>query len=234
MATDQAFYNIFADLKFISRWSKKARIEMYEIFMREMRPAEESTILDVGVSITGNERIQENILEKLYPHPHRITMLGIHDGAFLEEVYKGSRYIRYDANCPFPFPDRFFDISYCNSVLEHVGQRDQQKRFVAELLRVSRKIFLITPNRAYPVDFHKMYPFLHWLPMNIYRRILGLLGDPFYSKPENLNLLYKKDLASLLKEQGAPFRIISYKWFGLPAHLIAIVSAEMNHEDTKA
>jgi SAM-dependent methyltransferase len=221
--TDKHFYNNFvANIRFFSKLSQEARAEMYEIFLKEVSPSPEDSILDIGVSVTEQERLEENILEKLYPYASKITMLGIHDGAFLEQVYPGTKYVRVDPENPFPFADNQFDICFCNAVLEHVGDHQKQKEFVREILRVSRKVFLTTPNRAYPVDFHKFFPFLHWLPMNWYRKIISWTGDDFYSKKENLNLLYKEDLSDVFKDQGVPFRILKYIWYGLPAHLIAV------------
>jgi SAM-dependent methyltransferase len=220
---DQDFYNPFlANFKWLGKMSRKARIEMYEIFLREVSPTPESTILDVGVSVTHDERTEENILEKLYPYSNRITMLGIHDGTSLEKHYSGARYIRYQGDSVFPFSDNEFDICYCHAVLEHVGEEKIQQQFIRELLRVGRKLFLTTPNRAYPIDFHKMLPLLHWLPMKTYRRIIAVTGDKFYSQNENLNLLYKSDLRRLFQFEGEPFRILSHRWFGLPANLIVI------------
>ncbi len=221
--SDKAFYHhILSDNKLLNNLARRAREEMYGIFLQETSPTAQSAILDVGVSVTENERLEENILEKRYQYPDRITMLGIHEGAFLEKLYPGTTYVRYDGISTFPFSDNQFDICYCNAVLEHVGDERNQKEFIREILRVCRKVFLTTPNRAYPIDFHKMMPFLHWLPMDWYRGIILLMGDTFYSKKENLNLLYKNDLRRLFQTEGIPFQIHTYKWFGLPAYLIVV------------
>lgn len=224
---DKTFYNHYlAGSGLVSRMSRQARTEMYELFLQEMSPTPQSSILDIGVSVTEQERLEENILEQLYPYPSRITMLGIHEGSFLEQIYPGTRYVRHMPGSSFPFADNEFDVCYCNAVLEHVGEEQNQREFVREVLRISRKVFLTTPNRAYPLDFHKMLPFLHWLPMGWYRKIISWSGDTFYSKKENLNLLYKRDLIRLFEGEGVPFRVTAYKWFGLPAHLIAVAKKE--------
>ena len=221
--SDQTFYNHFAaNIHFFSKLSRKARTEMYEMFMREIAPGPQTTILDIGVSVTEQERLEENILEQLYPYKENITMVGIHEGRFLESVYSGAKYVQHIPGSPRPFADHHFDACYCNAVLEHVGEEESQCKFIAEVLRVTKKLFLTTPNRAYPVDFHKMLPFLHWLPMNAYRKIISWMGDEFYSKKENLNLLFKNDLKRLMQNQGVEFRIVDYWWMGLPAHLIVV------------
>jgi len=222
MSDKTFYYHMLSGSRLVMKMARHAREQVYKMFLKEMSPTPQSMILDVGVSVTENERLEENILEKIYPYRNRITMLGIHDGAFLQEIYTGAKYVRYEGGSTFPFSDNQFDICYCNAVLEHVGEEKSQKEFVREILRVSRKVFLTTPNRAYPIDFHKMLPFLHWLPLAWYRKIIGLMGDTFYSKRENLNLLYKNDLHRLFQGQGVPFRIHTYKWLGLPAYLIVV------------
>ena len=63
-----------------------------------------------------------------------------------------------------PFADREFDVAFSNAVVEHVGGRTDQERFVRELCRVAKRIFVTTPNRLFPVDPHTLLPVVHWLP----------------------------------------------------------------------
>lgn len=63
-----------------------------------------------------------------------------------------------------PFPDQSFDLVFSNSVIEHVGELDAQRRFAAEIARVGRNYWVQTPNRYFPVEQHLMTPFVHWLP----------------------------------------------------------------------
>jgi hypothetical protein len=46
-------------------------------------------------------------------------------------------------------------------------------------------------------EFHTVTPFLHWLPPHMFRKSVKMLGNDFYSKEENLNLLSEKDLRAL-------------------------------------
>ena len=63
-----------------------------------------------------------------------------------------------------PFPDDSFDIGFSNAVVEHLPDLESQTAFVGELCRVSRRVFLTTPNRWFPVDTHTLVPLAHWLP----------------------------------------------------------------------
>src|SRR5690349_18318820 len=70
-----------------------------------------------------------------------------------------------------PFRDQSFDIVFSNSVIEHVGDGESQRRFAAEIARVGRAYWVQTPNRLFPVEPHLLTPFLHFLPARWQRRI---------------------------------------------------------------
>jgi hypothetical protein len=64
-----------------------------------------------------------------------------------------------------PFRDGSFDLVFSNSVIEHVGSREDQARFAAEIARVGRQFWVQTPNRYFPVEQHLWTPLIHWLPL---------------------------------------------------------------------
>jgi SAM-dependent methyltransferase len=63
-----------------------------------------------------------------------------------------------------PFADQSFELVFSNSVIEHVGSREQQARFAAEIARVGKQYWVQTPNRYFPIEHHLWTPFIHWLP----------------------------------------------------------------------
>lgn len=175
--------------------SAHARRIMFERFMNSLSPDRESRVLDVGV--TCDRRSDSNFFEKYYEHKDRITAVGLEDASFLEQDFPGLQFIKADA-MELPFRDKEFDIAVSWAVIEHVGSRQRQKRFLSELLRVSKRSFITTPNRWYPIEFHTVMPFLHWLPPETFRGILKTLGMNFFASEENLNLLDEKSLLDLL------------------------------------
>ena len=70
-----------------------------------------------------------------------------------------------------PFGDHSFDIVFSNSVIEHVGDAERQRRFANEIARVGRAYWVETPNRWFPVEPHLLTPFLHFLPKRWQRSI---------------------------------------------------------------
>jgi len=147
--------------------SLRSRRRKFALFMEAMAPTAETTVLDVGADDSafgahgGCGTL--NFFEELYPWPERITALGMHEGTQFRKSYPDARYVQGDA-LNLPFADGEFDIVFSNAVIEHVGGREQQRRFVAEALRVAGRAFVTTPNRWFPVEVHTRLPLVHWLP----------------------------------------------------------------------
>jgi hypothetical protein len=117
---------------------------MYGSCIKLTSPQANDKILDVGVT-PDRTLIDSNFFEALYPHPSMITATSIEDASFLEEAYPGLRFVQTGRD-GLPFEDKAFDVVVSFAVLEHVGTADDQKRFVQELLRVGKKVFLTTPD----------------------------------------------------------------------------------------
>ena len=123
------------------------------------------------------------------------------------------------------FQNDTFDIVHTNATIEHVGSYQNQISLIRETVRVSKKyVFIQTPNRFYPIDFHTTLPLIHYLPKKIHRKILKFLGLNFYASEENLNLLSEKNLKNMCKELNLKkFKIIKHKLLFLTSNLILII-----------
>ncbi len=199
--------------------SLRSRRRKFGLFMDAMAPTEETTVLDVGVDDVGfGEQPPDqggcatlNFFEELYPWQGRITALGQHEGRRFSERYPAARYVQGDA-LSLPFEDAAFDVAFSNAVIEHVGGRREQQRFVDELLRVAPRAFVTTPNRWFPIEVHTRLPFVHWLPEPATRRAYDLVRKPWAK--EN-HLLGPGDLEELFPSRA---RIVN-----LGMTLVAIV-----------
>ncbi len=140
----------------------------------------------------------------------RITALS----ADAPESYAGSaqRYVQADIRA-MPFADGEFDIGVSNAVVEHVGGADDQRAFIHELCRVSKRVFVTTPNRWFPIEVHTRLPLVHWLPDRASHRVYDLSGKPWAK--EN-HLLGPGDLEALFPSTA---RIVN-----LGMTLVAIVA----------
>ncbi|MGH9518951.1 MAG: class I SAM-dependent methyltransferase, partial [Terriglobales bacterium] len=152
-----AQYNIAAPNSLAARIAAHQRRRMYERFVAELGITLNDTIIDVGAT-SDRTYDHSNYLEAWYPHKNRITAVGIDDASFLEQVYPGITFQRADGRA-LPFDGCTFDYAHSSAVIEHVGSRADQVKLLAELWRVCRKgVFVTTPNRWFPVEFHTVLP----------------------------------------------------------------------------
>jgi SAM-dependent methyltransferase len=177
--------------------SLRSRQRKLRLLLEELRPTAETTVLDVGADELGFGEGEGcgtlNFFEELYPWPERITALGLHDGSGFRARYPRIPYVQGDA-CDLPFADGTFDIVFSNAVIEHVGGRERQRRFVSEALRVGRRVFVTTPNRRFPIEVHTRLPLVHWLPDAVSHRAYRALGK---DEATEVDLLTRRSLAAL-------------------------------------
>jgi SAM-dependent methyltransferase len=175
-------------------------------------------VLDLGA--TPDASLPEsNFFERLYPHRQNVTAASVEDASALEQRFPGVRFVRIGQQ-GLPFPDKHFDLLFCSAVVEHVGDRRQQAAFIREALRVTRGFFFTTPNRAFPMEFHTLLPFIHWLPQATHQSILRALGKEFWARTENLNLLTPGAMRALFPPcPGLAVR--SLRLFGWPSNIVA-------------
>ncbi|MGH9109982.1 MAG: class I SAM-dependent methyltransferase [Acidimicrobiales bacterium] len=75
-----------------------------------------------------------------------------------------------------PFPDQYFDVVFCSSVIEHVTvpveqlrsvmstaefarrARPAQRQFATEVRRLGKRYFVQTPSRFFPIESHTWMP----------------------------------------------------------------------------
>jgi len=184
-----------------ARLAAYQRRRMFKRFVQIFRTGSQQTIVDVGV--TSNETYAlDNFLEVLYPNKEQITAVGLEDGSHLERKYPGLRFVRVQSG-PLPFGDNQFDVAHSSAVIEHVGSRKNQTDFLRQLWRVARfGIFVTTPNRWFPIEFHTTLPLVHWLPPAVFRALLRRVGHQFYAQEANLNLMSRNDLRNAARGAG--------------------------------
>jgi SAM-dependent methyltransferase len=178
-----------------SLWNRRHKLAL---FLETMRPGPETRVVDVGVGDTGfgtepGVASSHNFFEALYPWPERITAVSDVPLPNFAQEFPLVECVTASGT-ELPFADAAFDVAFSNAVVEHVGGRAEQRRFVAELCRVAPRVFLSTPNRWFPVETHTLLPLLHWLPRPAADRAFAALGRDNW---ERVELLSKRELVKL-------------------------------------
>jgi hypothetical protein len=199
-----------------------------------LAPGPATTLLDVGVGNT-EPLPSTNYLERHYPYRERITALGVGELAGFRQLHPDIRAVGFDGG-RFPFADGEFDIAHSNAVIEHVGSREQQREFLAEMVRVARAGMVTTPDRAFPVETHTLLPFVHWLGKERFDRAVAVIGvhrietvHGFFGRGfparelADLRLLDAADLGALADEVGlGRRRIVRNRLLGWPMTLTLV------------
>ena len=175
-----------------SRVSMRSRERKLQLFLELLRPGPDASVLDVGVTDAAfGGGSTDNFFEALYPWPGRVTAVGHTSLERFAAAFPQVTVVRADGR-DLPFGDRAFELGFSNAVVEHVGGREEQRRFVHELCRVAQRVFVTTPNRFFPLEVHSLVPFAHWLPRPARDRVLRARGFDDILEP-----LGPKELASL-------------------------------------
>ena len=160
-----------------SRVSMRSRERKLQLFLDLLQPGPETTVVDVGVTDAPfGAGSTDNFFEARYPWPERITAVGHTELDRFAAAFPQVRAVRADGR-DLPFGNAEFDLGFSNAVVEHVaGGREGQRAFVHELCRVSKRVFVTTPNRLFPLEVHTLLPFVHWLPRRLRERALRARG----------------------------------------------------------
>jgi hypothetical protein len=162
---------------FVSTPFRRRRMKAFETQFLE-RPM--GQILDVG-GTPANWRLIDS----------KPQVLLLNTGTAPDNLDSQFEYIQGDG-CELPFRDQSFELVYSNSVIEHVGTIEKQQQFADEIRRVSRRYYVQTPNKWFPIEPHYLTPFVHFLPPSVRRRMLrnftvwGLIARPSDKKCDQM------------------------------------------------
>lgn len=200
--------------------SGRNRRKKLQLFLDTMRPLVHDTILDVGVN-TIEYSHHDNLLEKQYAHPQKITAVALDEVSPFVARYPDIKVVQADGR-NLPFKDNQFTIGYSNAVLEHVGSSSQQLAFIKELYRVSRKGYLAIPNKYFPIEVHTRIPLAHLIfPKRWFDRLATAVGKS-WAAGDYIRFLGERELRSLLSNAGiAHPRIYRQRLLGLTLTLVA-------------
>lgn len=117
---------------------------------------------------------------------------------------------------------------YSNSVIEHLGDFENQRLFAAECIRVGQRYYVQTPNKWFFVEPHLITPFIHWMSCEVQWLLLrnftvwGWITRPSVQECEafmnSTRLLDKTKLQHLFPDAD----IWHERFLGLSKSLIAV------------
>ncbi len=162
--------SLFTKLSYISRKRK------LKLFYNMIAPSEQTKILDVGGEVNPRGGSDLQFIDS-YPWKENLAVVNLS----CEHIFRiKEHYPEIDARVEdalsLPWPDKYFDVVYSNAVIEHVGDFAKQKQMATEIMRVSKRWFVTTPNRWYPFEFHSRLPLVTWLPKHGYLWVASIIS----------------------------------------------------------
>jgi hypothetical protein len=215
--------------------STNARRRRASLFRDAFELTRDTKVLDLGSQWGGHIH---SVLDGTPVCPENVYLADI-DPKVLE---RGGREYGYNPilipqDGKLPFPDGYFDIVYCSSVIEHVtvpksevwALRDgkefrirslaHQRDFAREIQRVARQFFVQTPYRWFVIEAHSWLPFAGWLPR---RALLPVLKTARALSLTRTNpdwyLLGRREFAELFEDA----EIRDEKWMGMTKSIMAV------------
>jgi hypothetical protein len=143
----------FADSTRADSLATRLRAERRRRFLEWMQPRPGQRLLDVG----GQQRTWRD-----FPVPCHVSVLNLAP----PDEPGDCAWVQGDA-LRMPFADHSFDVVFSNSVIEHVGERAQQRRFADEIQRVGKRYWVQAPNRNFPIEPHFLFPGFQFLPTRL-------------------------------------------------------------------
>lgn len=167
----------------LARFRIRSRQRRARMFLDNFKLSPETRILDLG---GWNGSHIHAILEDSSISPSNVYVADIDERAVNEAAERfGFVPVVIPEIGRIPFPDKFFDIVFCSSVIEHVtipkedvwtlvsGRRfrdaakQHQSEFANEIRRLGKGYFVQAPHRWFPFETHSWLPFVSYLPRRL-------------------------------------------------------------------
>ncbi len=223
--------------KIFKNFSGNARRKRAKIFRDSFLINQDTKILDLGSENGANI---SNILSETMANPKNVYIADIDEKA----VRAGNRNYGYHAvlineSEKLPFEDKFFDIVFCSSVIEHTtvakaevwnwksGKKfseaafKRQMQFAAEIERLGKQYFVQTPCKTFPIESHSWLPLVGYFPRELLLPTLKL-SNRFWVKQTtpDFHLLGVAEMQKLFPKA----KIICEKKYGLTKSVMALKS----------
>ena len=226
----------------ILRQSQKARARRGELFRKLLQPTENDKILDLG----GGDGSH---IASILPFRQNVTIADIDTKALKQAKERfGFQTVRIPESGQLPFPDQYFDIVFCSSVIEHVtvpkaeiylcrnGREfarrafESQRQFAEEIRRLGKRYFVQTPHRYFLVESHTWLPLpVTLLPRPFLLRLIPFLNRFWIKRTQpDWHLLTPNMMKHLFPEA----QIWIERWYGFPKSIVAFKNTNERNDST--
>ena len=145
----------------VARWTRGRR---HKRFLQQFPDLGSMSVLDLGGAADTWLHAQ--------PHPGEVVLLNIPWVAEAQEqeiAQAGAsawmHAVGGDAcDPPAELRERRFDLVFSNSVIEHVGGYERRRQFAQWTRDLGDHYWMQTPNRAFPIEPHWVFPFFQFFP----------------------------------------------------------------------
>lgn len=151
----------------------------------------------------------------------KITFLNLDTYDVPEEFRNTMVSVKGNAISMKDIEDWSYDLVFSNSVIEHVGNYDNQKKMANEMLRVAPHGYLQTPNKGFFMEPHFLFPFFQFLPHRMREELCFKFQMGYFKKAstreeakkmvDDVHLLSYRQLKGLFPNA----RIYKEKWMGM-------------------
>jgi hypothetical protein len=221
MNKDQNTIYAINHYNFLDKILLKKRLEISSIINDTIKDLQIHDALDIGTT-SDDKNASSNIVIKNIKNIDKFKCISdqMVNSNFFNKKLKKSITEEFSENELYEFSS---DLVISNATIEHVGGELKQKKMIENIIKLTKKIFIITtPNRFYPIELHTKIPLIHWFPKSTYRKILKFLGLSFYANEENLNLLSANELKKMLDNQKITYEIKFIKLMFFKSNIIII------------
>jgi Methyltransferase domain len=133
---------------------------------------------------------------------YQITILNLKEPKISFSNFKGAI---GDATNLLQYKEKEFDISFSNSVIDHLCTIDNQMKMAKEVCRVSKYYFVQCPYRYFPIEPHFVLPFAQYMPKKFLYFILTktkLSRGNYWNEVQAKNYLKEIRLMSIKEMKG--------------------------------
>ncbi len=178
-----ALFNLIADNRNPNSFASRLRKGRFALFLLLLSRLDSPvTILDIRGTQEFWKLIGSDLEKEI-----KITLLNLSEQAVsnpsIKSVLGDARDLRY--------PNNSFDVVFSNSVIEHVGDFENQMRMAEEIKRVGKRYYVQTPNRHFFIEPHFLFPYFQFLPIQMRMWLVMNFNLGWFKREPNTELAHK-------------------------------------------